>query len=70
MSLDIDRVVFVGVIHTDIDSVKHVRKVVKEVRPDVVAVELDRERYAQLTFHGRDDPRFYATSGNSGKDSW
>ena len=49
MSLDIDRVVFVGVIHTDIDSVKHVRKVVKEVRPDVVAVELDRERYAQLT---------------------
>ena len=28
---------------------KHVRKVVKEVRPDVVAVELDRERYAQLT---------------------
>jgi pheromone shutdown protein TraB len=43
-----DRVVFVGVIHTDAESVAHVRKAVREVRPDVVAVELDRDRYQQL----------------------
>jgi len=43
-----DRVLFVGVIHTDIDSVKHVRKAVKETKPEVVAVELDRDRYQQL----------------------
>ncbi len=43
-----DRVLLVGVIHTDVDSVKHVRKTVKETKPDVVAVELDRDRYQQL----------------------
>jgi pheromone shutdown protein TraB len=43
-----DRVLFVGVIHTDVDSVKKVRKTVRETKPDVVAVELDRDRYQQL----------------------
>ena len=49
VGLNIDRIIFVGVIHTDVDSVKHVRKMVKETKPEVVAVELDKERYAQLT---------------------
>ena len=48
MGTDIDRIIFVPVIHTDVDSVKQVKKIVKEVKPEVVAVELDRERYAQL----------------------
>lgn len=43
-----ERVIFVGVIHTDVDSVNHVRKAVKATKPDVVAVELDRDRYQQL----------------------
>ena len=43
-----ERVVFVGVIHTDRDSVERARKIVKRVKPDVVAVELDRERYQQM----------------------
>jgi pheromone shutdown protein TraB len=45
----IDRVVFVPVIHTDPDSVEIARKTVMDVKPDVVAVELDRMRYHQLT---------------------
>ncbi|TFG34993.1 hypothetical protein EU527_00660 [Candidatus Thorarchaeota archaeon] len=49
MENDIERIIFVAVIHTDIDSVKQVREVVKNVRPEVVAVELDKERYEQLT---------------------
>ena len=48
MPESLERVVFVSVIHTDADSVKHARKTVREVKPDVVAVELDRERYEQL----------------------
>jgi pheromone shutdown protein TraB len=46
---DLKRVVFVPVIHTDIDSVEAARRAVTQVRPDVVAVELDRERFEQLT---------------------
>jgi pheromone shutdown protein TraB len=46
---DIDRIVFVAVIHTDLESVEQARKIVREVRPDVVAIELDRDRYQQLT---------------------
>jgi pheromone shutdown protein TraB len=45
---EIDRVVFVPVIHTDLESVEHVRQVVRDVKPEVVAVELDRDRYNQL----------------------
>jgi len=48
MPESLERVVFVSVIHTDADSVKNAKKAVREVRPDVVAVELDRERYKQL----------------------
>jgi len=43
-----DRIVFVSVIHTDVESVEEARRVVKEIRPDVVAVELDHDRYNQL----------------------
>jgi pheromone shutdown protein TraB len=43
-----DRVVFVAVIHTDVESVEVARRVVRETKPDVVAVELDHDRYQQL----------------------
>jgi pheromone shutdown protein TraB len=46
---DIDRIVFVPVIHTDKESVERARDAVRSVEPDVVAVELDRQRYHQLT---------------------
>ena len=49
MATDLKRVVFVPVIHTDIESVEAARRVVTQVKPDVVAVELDRDRYKQLT---------------------
>jgi pheromone shutdown protein TraB len=48
MGTPIDRVVFVAVIHTDLESVEHAREVVRREKPAVVAVELDRERYNQL----------------------
>ncbi len=44
-----DRVVFVAVIHTDLDSVEEARRVVREVKPTVVAVELDNERFLHLS---------------------
>jgi len=44
----LERVVFVAVIHTDVDSVKEARRVVREVKPAVVAVELDHDRYEYL----------------------
>ena len=37
-----------SVIHTDLESVKEARRVVREIRPEVVAVELDHDRYQQL----------------------
>ena len=48
VSGDIERIVFVSVIHTDIESVEEARRVVRDTKPDVVAVELDHERYHQL----------------------
>jgi len=45
---DMDRIVFVSVIHTDLESVEHARQVVRDTRPEVVAVELDHDRYQQL----------------------
>ena len=48
MEEKIERVVFVAVIHTDLESVDKARKIVREVRPAVVAVELDHERYEYL----------------------
>ena len=44
----LDRVVFVAVIHTDVESVEEARRVVREIKPAVVAVELDHERYEHL----------------------
>jgi len=44
----LERIVFVSVIHTDLDSVEKARRVVQEVQPSVVAVELDHERYEYL----------------------
>jgi len=44
----LDRVVFVAVIHTDLESVDNVKRIVQEVRPEVVAVELDKDRYEQI----------------------
>ncbi|MHA1907242.1 MAG: TraB/GumN family protein [Candidatus Thorarchaeota archaeon] len=49
MVQEIDRVIFVPVIHTDPESVETARRKVLESKPDVVAVELDRLRYHQLT---------------------
>ncbi|MFW9789173.1 MAG: TraB/GumN family protein [Candidatus Thorarchaeota archaeon] len=43
-----ERIVFVSVIHTDLESVEEARRVVRETKPDVVAVELDHDRYHQL----------------------
>jgi pheromone shutdown protein TraB len=44
----LERIVFVSVIHTDLESVNKARRVVRETRPEVVAVELDHDRYNQL----------------------
>ena len=48
MANDIERIIFVPVIHTDNESVERARKTVVEVKPDVVAVELDHQRYQEL----------------------
>lgn len=48
MTAETDRIVFVSVIHTDLESVEEARRIVRETKPDVVAVELDRDRYNQL----------------------
>lgn len=69
MPKEIERVVFVPVIHTDPESVETARRTVLEVKPDVVAVELDHLRYHQLTNpeqYQRDDQDM--TSGHSVND--
>ena len=48
MADDLDRIVFVSVIHTDQESVERAREAVRVVQPEVVAVELDHDRYQQL----------------------
>ncbi|TXT57708.1 MAG: hypothetical protein BAJATHORv1_10412 [Candidatus Thorarchaeota archaeon] len=45
---DLERIIFVPVIHTDKESIERARKMVREIKPDVVAVELDKDRYNQL----------------------
>jgi pheromone shutdown protein TraB len=50
---ELDRVVFVAVIHTDTESVEQAREAVRDVQPDVVAVELDHQRYQQLMDHDK-----------------
>jgi len=44
----LERIVFVSVIHTDLDSVEKARRIVREFKPSVVAVELDHDRYEYL----------------------
>ncbi len=48
MPADIERLVIVPVIHTDNESTDRVRRVIREVRPEVVAVELDVDRYSHM----------------------
>ncbi len=40
--------IFIPVIHTDADSVKRVREIIRDRRPEVVAVELDKQRYEMM----------------------
>jgi pheromone shutdown protein TraB len=42
------RITFVAVIHTDMDSIEQARSTVSSVRPEVVAVELDKDRFEQI----------------------
>jgi pheromone shutdown protein TraB len=63
-----ERIVFVAVIHTDIESVKEARRVVRETRPDVVAVELDHERYHQLMKPPEGDEFIARGSGDMAQD--
>lgn len=69
MVIGIDRIVFVSVIHTDLESVKHVRQAVRNTKPEVVAIELDHERYQQLInpsdMHTDNHPHM---TGNSAQD--
>ena len=51
-----ERVVFVAVIHTDNESVDKAKRTVREVKPDVVAVELDHQRYEQLISPQKENP--------------
>jgi pheromone shutdown protein TraB len=68
VSDEIDRVIFVPVIHTDLESVEHVRQMVRDVKPEVVAVELDRERYKQLTSPHNDEESKPQPTGDSAQD--
>jgi pheromone shutdown protein TraB len=56
LSNSIERVAFVAVIHTDLESVEKARRVVRETNPSVVAVELDHERYEYLSNPDANDP--------------
>ncbi|MFW9803720.1 MAG: TraB/GumN family protein [Candidatus Thorarchaeota archaeon] len=69
MSNEVDRVVFVAVIHTDKESVERARETVKDVQPDVVAVELDHQRYQQLMDPDKTMTNWEPTSsGNAAQD--
>ncbi len=61
---DIERIIFVPVIHTDTESIERVREIVRNERPEVVAVELDRERYEQVRDGGRVDLTEFVSSGD------
>ncbi|MFW9921332.1 MAG: TraB domain-containing protein [Candidatus Thorarchaeota archaeon] len=65
MSKELERVVFVPVIHTDVDSVENARSIVLKTAPDVVAVELDRTRYQQLLNPQTDEMIPAAATGDS-----
>jgi len=65
---EIQRIVFVAVIHTDVESVKEARRVVRETKPDVVAVELDHDRYHQLMKPAEGDEIIAPGSGDMAQD--
>jgi pheromone shutdown protein TraB len=65
---EIQRIVFVAVIHTDVESVKEARRVVRETKPDVVAVELDHDRYHQLMKPPEGDEIIAPGSGDMAQD--
>ena len=60
---DLQRIVFVPVIHTDAESAERVRRIVRETMPDVVAVELDRERY-EIMMSGAQVQHDHPSSGD------
>ncbi len=64
MADKLERIVFVSVIHTDIESVEEARRVVREAKPDVVAVELDHDRYEQLVNPQKNQAADSAISGD------
>jgi pheromone shutdown protein TraB len=62
-------VVFVAVIHTDTESVEQAREAVRDVQPDVVAVELDHQRYQQLMDYDKTMANWEPTSsGDAAQD--
>ena len=65
---DSERIVFVAVIHTDVESVEKARRVVRETKPDVVAVELDHNRYQQLINPPEDSEIKNPGSGDMAQD--
>lgn len=68
LSKELERVVFVPVIHTDASSVSNARSIVMQIKPDVVAVELDRTRYHQLLNPQPDTSVPMSPSGDSVSD--
>ncbi|MFW9805695.1 MAG: TraB domain-containing protein, partial [Candidatus Thorarchaeota archaeon] len=65
---DSERIVFVSVIHTDLESVEEARRVVRESRPEVVAVELDHDRYQQLMNPPKEGEIASSDSGDMAQD--
>lgn len=68
MAGESERIVFVSVIHTDIESVEEARRVVRETKPDVVAVELDHDRYNQLMNPPEEGENITPESGDMAQD--
>lgn len=68
MAGESERIVFVSVIHTDIESVEEARRVVRETKPDVVAVELDHDRYNQLMNPPEEGENITPGSGDMAQD--
>jgi hypothetical protein len=64
MNTETDRIIFVAVIHTDHDSIEHARSTVKKEKPDVVAVELDKERY-EILINESEEKEIPEPSGNA-----
>lgn len=68
MVYESERIVFVSVIHTDIESVEEARRVVRETKPEVVAVELDHDRYQQLMNPPEEDEVVASGAGDMAQD--